>query len=68
MEQLLSRARVLELSVGTVQPFYDIDVADDLARLAAELRLAPAKAPRTSQWLKAWETAAAQRQTGAKEL
>jgi uncharacterized protein len=68
MEQLLSLARVLELSIGAVQPFYDIDVADDLARLAAELRLAPAKAPRTSQWLKAWEAAAPQRQTGAEEL
>jgi rSAM/selenodomain-associated transferase 1 len=68
MEQLLSRAGVLELSVGSVQPFYDIDIADDLTRLAAELRLTPTKAPRTSQWLKAWETGASQRQTGAEEL
>jgi rSAM/selenodomain-associated transferase 1 len=68
MEQLLSRAGVLELSVGSVQPFYDIDVADDLTRLAAELRLTPTKAPRTSQWLKAWEAAAPQGQTGAEEL
>ena len=35
MERLLSRARALELSVGFADPFYDIDVADDLTRLAA---------------------------------
>lgn len=68
MEQLLSRAGVLELSVGSVQPFYDIDVADDLTRLAAELRLTPTKAPHTSRWLKEWEGAPSQRQTGTEEL
>jgi rSAM/selenodomain-associated transferase 1 len=52
LERLLSRTRVLELSVGFSAPFYDIDVADDLTRLAEELRLAPARAPRTAQWLK----------------
>lgn len=57
-ERLLGRARSLELSVGLAPYFYDIDVADDLTRLAAELRLAPARAPRTAQWLKAWELAA----------
>jgi rSAM/selenodomain-associated transferase 1 len=55
LEKLLWRARTLELSVGFADPFYDIDVADDLTRLAAELRLAPARAPRTAQWLKEWE-------------
>jgi uncharacterized protein len=55
LERLLARARVLELSVGFAAPFYDIDVADDLTRLAAELRLAPARAPRTAAWLKDWE-------------
>jgi len=55
LERLVSRARTLELSVGFVDPFYDVDVADDLTRLAAELRLAPAKAPRTAAWLKEWE-------------
>ena len=60
LEQLLSRARALELSVGFATPFYDIDVANDLTRLAAELRLAPARAPRTAQWLKEWELAASQ--------
>src|SRR5260221_9778018 len=52
LERLLSRARALELSVGFTPPFYDIDLVDDLTRLAAELRLAPARAPRTAAWLK----------------
>jgi uncharacterized protein len=55
LERLLSRARALELSVGFAESFYDIDVADDLTRLAEELRLAPARAPRTAAWLKEWE-------------
>ncbi|MGB8066046.1 MAG: TIGR04282 family arsenosugar biosynthesis glycosyltransferase [Candidatus Sulfotelmatobacter sp.] len=55
LERLLSRARALELAVGFAEPFYDIDVADDLTRLAEELRLAPARAPRTAAWLKEWE-------------
>jgi len=58
LERLLSRARALELSVGLAASFYDIDVADDLTRLAAELRLAPERAPRTAAWLKEWELAA----------
>jgi len=56
LERLLSRARALELSVGFAAPFYDIDVADDLTRLAEELRLAPARAPRTARWLKEWDS------------
>jgi glycosyltransferase A (GT-A) superfamily protein (DUF2064 family) len=68
LERLLSRARALELSVGFADPFYDIDVADDLTRLAAELRLAPARAPRTAGWLKEWELVAAQLRTGTAEL
>jgi len=55
LERLLARARALGLSVGFADPFYDIDVADDLTRLAAELRLDPARAPRTAAWLKEWE-------------
>jgi rSAM/selenodomain-associated transferase 1 len=55
LERLLARVRALELSVGLADAFYDIDVADDLTRLAEELRLTPAKAPRTAQWLKDWE-------------
>jgi uncharacterized protein len=68
LERLLARARALELSVGFVDPFYDIDVADDLTRLAAELRLAPERAPRTAEWLKEWERVAAQLRTGTGEL
>ncbi len=64
LERLLSRARALELSVGFADAFYDIDVADDLTRLAAELRLAPAKAPRTAAWLKEWELAAERSRAG----
>jgi uncharacterized protein len=71
-ERLLTRARSLELSVGLADLFYDIDVADDLTRLAAELRLAPARAPRTAAWLKEWELVAGQSlkssQTGKGEL
>ena len=67
LETLLSRARVLQLSVGFADPFYDIDVADDLTRLAEELRLAPARAPRTAAWLKEWELVTAQLRTGTGE-
>jgi hypothetical protein len=56
LERLLSRARALELSVGFVDPFYDVDVADDLTRLSSELRLVPRRAPRTAAWLKEWES------------
>ena len=64
LERLLARARGLELSVGFVAPFYDIDVVDDLTRLAEELRRAPARAPRTAAWLKEWELVAAQGRAG----
>ena len=67
LERLLSRAQALKLSVGFAEPFYDIDVSEDLARLAAELSVAPARAPRTAAWLKQWELAAAQRPTGTGE-
>jgi uncharacterized protein len=67
LERLLSQARALELSVTFAAPFYDIDIADDLTRLAAELRLHPARAPRTAEWLKQWElVAAASRSDAAK--
>jgi rSAM/selenodomain-associated transferase 1 len=58
LDGLLARARALELSVGFAAPFYDIDVADDLTRLAEELRLTPARAPRTAAWLKEWNSTA----------
>jgi rSAM/selenodomain-associated transferase 1 len=68
LEALLARARGLQLSVGFTNPFYDIDVASDLTRLAAELRLAPARAPRTAVWLKQWGQAVAQLRTGMGDL
>jgi len=68
LERLLSRARDLGLSVGYVDPFYDIDVADDLTRLAKELRLTPARAPRTAAWLRKWELSAEQSRTGTGKL
>jgi uncharacterized protein len=72
LERLLSRARALELSVDLAPALYDIDVVDDLTRLADELRLAPARAPRTAAWLKQWELVGAKSRkgyrTGAGEL
>jgi uncharacterized protein len=68
LEALLARARGLHLSVGFTDPFYDIDVDGDLTRLAAELRLAPARAPRTAAWLKEWELAAAQSRTTSRTI
>ncbi len=67
LERLLARARVLGLSVGFADPFYDIDVADDLIRLAAELRLAPARAPQTAAWFAEWEHAVARLRPGAED-
>ena len=64
LERLLSRTRALELSVGFADPFYDIDVADDLLRLAAELERAPSRAPRTAVWLEQWGAAVTQLRTG----
>jgi rSAM/selenodomain-associated transferase 1 len=59
LERLLTRTRSLELTTGFTEPFYDIDVADDLMRLERELRLAPARAPRTAAWFSEWEPAVA---------
>ena len=60
LDRLLARVRALGLCVGFVNPFYDIDVADDLTRLASELNLAPERAPRTAIWLKEWQHLATQ--------
>jgi uncharacterized protein len=68
LQALLARARALELSVGFTPPFYDIDVALDLIRLAAELRLAPARAPHTAAWLAEWEHAVEQLRPAAGDL
>lgn len=57
LERLLTRAKALKLSTGFTPPFYDIDIANDLVRLAQELPLAPEKAPKTAEWLGEWEKA-----------
>src|SRR5580692_3283578 len=60
LDRLLSRTKALELSTGFTEPFYDIDVANDLMLLARELRLVPAKAPRTAAWFREWKQEVAQ--------
>jgi uncharacterized protein len=64
LENLVSQARGFELSVGFTDPFYDIDVADDLIQLAGELEAAPDRAPRTASWLKEWGDAIKRLRTG----
>ena len=68
LERLLARAQDLQLSVGFADRFYDIDVADDLSRLAQELRLCPARAPRTAEWLREWGLATAKSRMAVGEL
>jgi rSAM/selenodomain-associated transferase 1 len=55
LDRLMARTKALELSAGFTEHFYDIDVANDLILLARELRLAPAKAPRTASWFGEWQ-------------
>ena len=59
LDRLLTRTKVLELSTGFTEPFYDIDVAKDLLLLSRELQLAPAKAPKTAGWFGEWQQAVA---------
>lgn len=67
LDALLARARGLGLSVGFTDPFYDIDVEADLTRLAEELQLCPARAPRTAAWLKDWRRGTLPMRVGAGE-
>jgi glycosyltransferase A (GT-A) superfamily protein (DUF2064 family) len=60
LESLLARAQALQLSVRSIDAFYDIDVPADLSRVAEELRAAPERAPRTATWLADWAQSAAQ--------
>lgn len=55
LDRLLTHTKVLGLTTGFTEPFYDIDVASDLILLARELRLAPSKAPRTAAWFGEWQ-------------
>src|SRR5260370_21086103 len=43
LDRLLTRTKALELSTGFTQPFYDIDVANDLIQLAGKFHHAPPK-------------------------
>lgn len=62
---LLKRARGMGLSPHLTEPFYDIDVAADLSRLAEDLVRAPNRAPRTAKWLSEWNTAKSKQRTHA---
>jgi len=68
LEGLLARARSLDLSTGFTDPFYDVDVDNDLIRLADDLRAAPAKAPQTAAWFAEWDHAVAELRTGTEGL
>lgn len=68
LDTLLARAHALKLSVGFTRHFYDIDVQGDLTRLAAELRHAPARAPRTAVWLKKWQRVVPRLRTATEDL
>ena len=53
-DALLGNARALGLSVAFTEACYDVDLPADVSRLAAELRLEPARAPRTAALLASW--------------
>jgi rSAM/selenodomain-associated transferase 1 len=53
-DALVANARALGLSVAFTEASYDVDVPADLRRLAAELRIEPARAPRTAALLASW--------------
>ncbi|MBV8453330.1 MAG: TIGR04282 family arsenosugar biosynthesis glycosyltransferase [Deltaproteobacteria bacterium] len=50
-DSLMAGARGLGLRVALTETGYDVDEAEDLARLARELRFFPHRAPRTAAWL-----------------
>jgi rSAM/selenodomain-associated transferase 1 len=54
-DALLGNARALGLSVAFTEAWYDVDVPEDLRRLAVELRIEPARAPRTAALLASWQ-------------
>lgn len=68
LDTLMNRANNLQLSTGFTEPFYDIDVADDLMRLARELQLAPTRAPRTAAWFSKFEKTVAKLDRGTDAL
>ncbi len=56
LESLLARVGERSLTSATLTPWYDVDVAADLARLDVELGEAPERAPRTAALLARWRT------------
>jgi hypothetical protein len=67
LDSLVARARAMNLSVQLTEPFYDIDEAADLQRLAAELGLMPEKAPKTANWLRTFKSAMPRALEGGRE-
>ena len=65
-DALLARARRLRLAVSFTERFYDIDVGGDLTQLAAELRVAPTRLPRTAAG-EEWQAVESPSETGAGE-
>ena len=51
LDSLMANAQRLSLRVALTETGYDVDEAEDLARLARELRLFPHRARRTAAWL-----------------
>jgi rSAM/selenodomain-associated transferase 1 len=51
---LMAQIRQRSLTVWELPASYDVDVADDLARLEADLRAEPERAPRTAALLARW--------------
>lgn len=51
LDSLVASAQSLGLRVALTETGYDVDDAEDLARLARELRLFPHRARRTAAWL-----------------
>jgi rSAM/selenodomain-associated transferase 1 len=68
LDQLRTRTKVLDLSTGFTEPFYDIDVTDDLMQLGRELRSAPTRAPRTAAWFAEFESTVAPLRSRKAEL
>jgi uncharacterized protein len=50
-DSLMASAQGLGLRVALTETAYDVDEAEDLARLARELRVFPHRAPQTAAWL-----------------
>jgi uncharacterized protein len=56
---LVENARALGLSLALTEAWYDVDEPVDLRRLAAELQIEPARAPRTAALLASWRPGSA---------